>query len=63
MKYNININQEKTLEWGLNLQQACLVDLFHILPTWAEMEVIDGEIWYFFSKNKILEEIKILSKS
>ena len=63
MKYSIFINQTKALEWGINLQEATLIDLFSHMPTWAKPEVIENEIWYFFAKNKILDECPILSKS
>lgn len=63
MKYSIYINQTKAVEWGINLQEATLIELFSHLPTWAEPEIIEGEIWYFFAKPKILEEAPILSKS
>lgn len=62
MKYNLNLNQAKLIDWGLNLQQGCLVDLFTLLPSWSECEIIEGEAWYFFSKNKILEQIPLLSQ-
>lgn len=63
MKFTITINQEKAIEWGLNLQQSSLIDLFLLLPQWADAEVIDGEVWYFFAKPKMLEEMPILSKN
>lgn len=61
MKYNINLNQLKMVEWGLSFSEWCLVDLFSHLPTWADEEIIDWKIWYFFSKNKILDEMPVLS--
>nr|DAP93335.1 MAG TPA: hypothetical protein [Caudoviricetes sp.] len=38
-----------------------MVDLFSHLPSWAEKyQIINNEIWYFFSKKKILHEAPIL---
>ena len=58
MKYNIYINQKKAIEWELSFAESILVDLFTHMPSWAESE----NWWWFFSKNKILEEAPILSK-
>ena len=61
MKYHILINQTKVLEWRLNMSEAILVDLFSHLPSWADKyQIINNEIWYFFSKKKILEEVPML---
>lgn len=62
MKYNFYINQVKALEWWLSFSECCLIDLFSHLPKWADVEIIDWEVWYFFSKNKILDEAPLLSK-
>lgn len=63
MKFSLNINQQKMLEFWLSFSEACLVDLFSYLPTWADEEIINSKTWYFFSKNKILEEAPVLSKN
>ena len=61
MKYTIFINQTKVIEWWLNTSEAILVDLFSHLPKWAEKyQIINNEIWYFFSKKKILNEVPML---
>lgn len=62
MKYNFYINQIKALEWWLSFSECCLIDLFSHLPKWANVEIINWEVWYFFSKNKILEEAPLLSR-
>lgn len=61
MKLSIYINQEKAIEWGLNTSQCILVDLFASLSSWADIaKEIDGEIWYFFAKPKMLKEAPML---
>lgn len=58
MKKTIYINQEKMLEWEIDLPHACIVDLFTKLPLWADgKQKEDGKIRYFFAKPKILSEL------
>ncbi len=61
MEYSLYINQAKSLEWGLNLQQACLFGFLHSAPAWAEVRMVDGEAWFWVSKQKILSELPILT--
>jgi hypothetical protein len=52
MKYTINIDQVKSLEWGLTLSEAALFSFVYALPSWAEQMHIGGQTWYFGSRNK-----------
>ena len=63
MKYNININQVKCIEWGLNMQQWAIMSLFMSLSTWAEAEKINWEVYYYFSIWKIIEEMPLISSN
>ncbi len=65
MKYNIVINQGKAIEWGLNLSEASIFSFLYELPSWAEASPIKSgpfDVWYFCSKNKIIEEFPLLTK-
>lgn len=61
MRYNSNINNVKSKEWGLNIQQAYLFSWFYELPSWAEKVIIGEETYYFASKNKAVEELPLLT--
>lgn len=61
MMFNIHINQVKALEWQLNAQQALVFSLVHQLPTWADVVHINGESWYHLSKQKLVDELPILT--
>lgn len=61
MQFSISIDQVKSLEWGLNLQQATLFSFLFTVPSWAEPVSINGGIYYSVSKSKIAEELPILS--
>lgn len=61
MRYNSTINNVKSLEWELNLQQAYLFSWLYELPSWADKVIIENEIYYFASKNKACEELPILT--
>lgn len=57
MKYTSLINNVKTLEWGITLSQAFLVDLITMSSLWAERETIDEVDYYWVSRNKVLDEL------
>jgi hypothetical protein len=61
MKYNILINQAKAIEWELNLSEAAVFAFVYELPSWAESMHIDGQPWYFASRNKAIEEVPIIT--
>lgn len=61
MKYTITIDQKRAIEWGLNLSDASVFSLYTQAPTWATPEVINGEVYYFVSRNKVAEELPILA--
>lgn len=61
MRYNSQINNVKANEWGLNIQLAYLFSWFYELPSWAESVIIEGESYYFASKNKAVTELPLLT--
>lgn len=57
MRYTISINQVKTREWGLNMNEGALMDLINQAYSWAEPVMIDGKLYYWMSRNKVIAEI------
>lgn len=61
MQYSIFINQVKSLEWGINTQQAILFGFLHNAASWAFSSVVDGVTYYSLSKSKICTELPLLT--
>ncbi len=61
MKYTILINQVKALEFGLNVNQCLILDLINHAQTWAEPNVINGDVFYWTSRHHIVNELPILA--
>lgn len=59
MRITSFINNSKCIEWDLNMQQGALFDLLNQLHTWAEPIIIDGEMYYWASKQMICNEIPL----
>lgn len=59
MRYTIHINAVKCQEWGLNLNQGALFDLLNQASSWAKTVVIDNEVYYWISRNMIIDEIPL----
>lgn len=59
MRYTTHINNVKCLEWGLNSTQGALFDLLNQLSSWAKEVILENTVFYFISKNKILEELPL----
>lgn len=59
MRYTLSINAVKCQEWGLNLAQGALMDLLNQASGWAEPQVVDGQVYYWVSRNKIVNEIPV----
>lgn len=57
MRFNIIINQQKCMDYGLNVSEASLMELFNQLSSWADERIIDGETYYHISRNKVLDEL------
>lgn len=61
MQYILTVNQVKALEWGLNAQQALLFSFVYSVPSWARPAVVGGKTYYMLSKEKITEELPLLT--
>ena len=61
MRFNINIDQRFCLEWGLNLTEGAVFDILYNLSSWADPIVINGHVFYHASRNKIMEELPMLT--
>ena len=61
MRFTILINQIKAIEWGLNSQEALLFSFCYELHSWAESITIDNKTYYWYSKQKIIDELPILT--
>ena len=59
MRYTHSINAVKCQEWGLNLAQGALFDLINQANSWAKVHVVDGEVYYWMSRNKVVSEIPV----
>ena len=63
MRFSTYINNQKSLEWGLNANQAALFDLLNQAVSWAEEVIVDGVVYYWVSRNKVLEELPLFYKT
>lgn len=61
MKYTIIIDQSKSLEWGLSLSEAAMFSFVYALPSWAEQIHVNGQTWYFGSRNKAISEMPLIT--
>lgn len=57
MRYNVTINQEKALKMGVNVNEFAMLSLFNELSSWATETVIDGQVYYHLSRNKVVVEL------
>lgn len=61
MQLTVTINQAAALNWGLNAQQALLLAFVYEVPSWANPVQTPDGIFYALSKQKITEELPILT--
>ena len=62
MKYTLTVNQKQALQLGItNINQAIILGLIADAHSWAEPEIIDGEVYYWTARQKIAEELEILN--
>lgn len=59
MRFTNSINASKCQEWGINLAQGALVDLINQASSWAKPHVVNGEVFFWVSRNKIIDEIPV----
>ena len=64
MRFSTYINNQKSIEWGLNASQAALFDLLNQASSWAGEIVIDGAVFYWVSRGSVIQELPLFySKS
>lgn len=62
MKYNLYINQLKAVELGItNLNQAHIFDLLTTASSWASVQIINNEHFYWVSRQTICRELVLLN--
>ena len=61
MRYTILIDQTHSIEWGLSLSEAALFSFIYSLPAWAEQIHVNGQTWFFASRNKAIDEMPIIT--
>ncbi len=61
MRYFININQQKAIEWELDIKKASLVCFLLEVNQWASEYITDNKVYYWVSNSKIAEEFPILT--
>jgi hypothetical protein len=62
VKYYLHINQAKAIELGIkNINQAHVFDLLTNASSWATPININDRLFYWVSRQKISEELKLLS--
>lgn len=61
MQYTLTINQQKALEWGLNSQQALLFAFVYECPSWCNPITTDDGVFFALSKQKIVDELPLLT--
>lgn len=59
MRYTHSINAVKCLEWDITLNEGALMDLINQSNSWAEPSMVDGKIYYWMSRNKVIDEIPV----
>lgn len=62
MQFMLHINQVKALEWGINAQQAMMFSFIYTVPSWAKPIVVDRRTFYAISKEKITQELPLLTE-
>ncbi|OOF68311.1 hypothetical protein [Rodentibacter caecimuris] len=63
MRYSTYINNQKCLEWGLNVNQGALFDLLNQASSWATEIIVDGVVYYWVSRHKVIEELPLFYKT
>lgn len=63
MQLSIYINQERMIEWDLNLTQASLVGILTQAPTWAKHTTIDSKLFFWVSKTAVMTELPAIYRT
>lgn len=60
-KYTILDNETMSF-WGLTIQEGFLFEWMFTLPSWANKLIVEGEVFYFASKNKACDDLPMLTE-
>lgn len=63
MQYIVSLNQERMLEWNLNMNEAALMDLICHAAAWAKPITVEGGVWYWLSHKKLCAELPAIFHS
>lgn len=62
MKYNLYINQAKSIELGIsNTTESIILDLLSVAPVWANTIIVDKEVFYWVARQRVVEQLPLLS--
>lgn len=61
MRYSTQIDNVKSLEWGLNIQEAYVFSFLYSAPSWANEVILNGNVYYFVSRNLACKEIPLFT--
>lgn len=59
MRFTHSINAVKCIEWDITLNEGALMDLINQSNSWAEPSMVDGKLYYWMSRNKVIDEIPV----
>ena len=57
MRFSTYLNNKKCMEWQLNAQQGILFSLLYDCSNWAKEVIVDGQAYYFVSRNLVINEL------
>lgn len=57
MRFSTYLNNKKCMEWQLNAQQGILFSLLYDCSNWAKEVIVDGQTYYFVSRNLVINEL------
>ena len=57
MRFSTYLNNKKCMEWQLNAQQGILFSLLYDCSNWAKEVIVDGQTYYFVSRNLVITEL------
>ena len=61
MQFTVTVNQAKAHEWGLNAALSMLFAFVYEVPSWAKPVTTDNGVFFALSKQKIVDELPILT--
>lgn len=61
MQLTVPIDQGCAMRWKLSLAQSLVFSFVYSLPSWATSKTVDGQVFYYITKGKIIEELPLLT--